>query len=188
MCGGRLVSEPEVERIGKGDAIRRQLRTAIRLFFERRDVVPIYTLAAASQELLRDLLRPLGKGSVTKDSHLVRPERKKEFLEVLNRPQNFFKHADRDPEEVLDFNSRSLEYVLFDCALMYQAYTGRHLREGFAFVIWFVSLYPDVLFPGDFKDTLERACDALSDRPSRELMLIALDRMDLWQEYVQNLD
>jgi hypothetical protein len=37
------------------EAAERQLRTAIRLFFERRDMIAIHTLATAAQEILRRL-------------------------------------------------------------------------------------------------------------------------------------
>ncbi len=179
---------PTVERVTKLDAIRRQLRAAIQLFFEQRDNVPTYTLAAAVQELLRDLLRPRGQGSFSKDSDWIRPERRKDFLELMNRPQNFFKHADRDPGAVLEFNPKTLEYVLLDCALMYQAYTGRGLREGWVFFVWFSSTYPDLLVSGPFKDALLTAYEKLGAPLDKRLVRELLDQTKFWSDFASNFD
>jgi len=180
--------EPPRERITKLDAIQRQLRTAIRLFFEERDVFPIFTLAAACQDLLRDLLRPSGRGSFIKDSKIIRPERIKEFRDIIRRPQNFLKHADSDPEEILEFNPRTLDYVLFDCVLMYQVHTERRLREGFVFEMWFYDAYPDVLLDGEYKDKVRLALKKLGIRLNKRLFLQALDLPDLRETLMSNFD
>jgi len=148
--------EWKIERIDKLDAVRRQLRTAIRLFFEEKDSVSIYTLASAVVELLRDLLRPSGRGSFLKDSDMIRPEKKREYLEIVNRPQNFFKHADQDPDDVLEFRPETVPFVLLDCVAMYQTLTGRFLREGFLFLMWFAAKYPEFLLPGVVADAAEK--------------------------------
>jgi hypothetical protein len=44
------------EKITKLDAARRQLHTAIRLYFENRDLVSVLTLSRASHDILRTLL------------------------------------------------------------------------------------------------------------------------------------
>lgn len=142
---GDEVSEWKIERIDKLEAVRRQLRTAIRLFFEEKDSVSVYTLASAVVELLRDLLKPSGKGSFIRDSDIIRPERKREFLEITIRPQNFFKHADRNPDELLEFRPEIVPFVLVDCVEIYRTLTGRSLREGYLFGVWFAMNYPELV-------------------------------------------
>jgi hypothetical protein len=44
-------------KISKLDAARRQLDTAIRLYFMEGDPVSVHTLAAAAFEILKDLVR-----------------------------------------------------------------------------------------------------------------------------------
>lgn len=73
----------------------------------------------------------------------------------MNRAQNFFKHADRDRDDVLDFNPEVTAFCLFDCADMYQKLTGRNLREAAIFLVWFGLKYPDLLVPGPFANMFE---------------------------------
>ncbi len=87
------------ETVTKLEAAERHLRVAIRLFFEDRDLVAVHTLAAAALDLLRGLARRHGVGSsFLKDNPLVRPEKKQELARLVNEAQNFFKHADHDPD------------------------------------------------------------------------------------------
>ncbi len=48
------------ETVTKLDAARRQLHTAIRLFFANEDMVSVHTLTRASHEILRTLLSAKG--------------------------------------------------------------------------------------------------------------------------------
>lgn len=170
-----------VERVTKLDAVRRQLRTAIRMFFEDKDTVSAYTLAAAVEDLLAGLLNQKGERHPLRNSDLIRPERKEEFLQILNRPRNFFKHADRDPGEVLEFRPGILPYVLLECAALYQQHTGRALREGWVFFLWFGIHNPDVVEPGPLKDALDAlkmlAPDIASDKT---VFLELLNRADFF--------
>jgi hypothetical protein len=122
-------SAASFECFTKLQAAERQLRVAIRLFFERRDLVAIHTLAAAAQEVLRDLGCPRGIKSIFKGSDLIRPEYKDELAHRFNEAQNFFKHADRDPDKELKFYYKTTKFYLLDAALLYNELTGRTLPE-----------------------------------------------------------
>ncbi len=137
------------EHVSKFDAARRQLRTAIRLFFEEADSVSIHTLTAASHELLRTLVKAEGGSSILKDSDLIKPEHRKEYEHIMNRPQNFFKHADRDPKEVIDFQPKTTPFWILDCIMMDARLAGRRfvLREFRVFMIWHMLEYPQFLKP-----------------------------------------
>ena len=133
------------ETVTKLQAAERQLRVAIRLFFERRDLVTVHTLAAAAQEVLRDLGRPHGFKSIFKDSEFVRPEYREELAKRLNEAQNFFKHADRDRDEELKFYHETTKFYLFDASFLYNQITGRQIREIAVLQMWFVAKYPDLI-------------------------------------------
>src|SRR5689334_4474228 len=90
-------------KITKLEAAQRQLAEAVRLFFEQRDIVCVHTLAGAAVRVLSDLAAHRGVANPIRDSDRIRPERRKEFLGVLNAAQNFFKHADKDPHAVFEF-------------------------------------------------------------------------------------
>lgn len=140
--------EPIVEHVTKIEAVRRQLRTAFAMFFHEEDSVSIHTLASAAQEVLHDLLKRSGRGSAFIEGEFVRPEKLPEYRKMISEAKNFFKHADRDPDKVLDFHPGTNDFVLIDCAHMYMLLSGgRWLRETVAFVPWFAATYPGTLLP-----------------------------------------
>src|SRR5262245_15709140 len=117
------------------------------MFFNDADSITTYT--SAVQELLRGLVKAKGgQGSFIKDSDMIVAEYAKEFLAIINRPQNFFKHADRDPHAVLDFQPKSVAFCLLDCVQMYEQVTGKKLREGLVFTVWLMAAYPKIVKPG----------------------------------------
>ena len=59
--------------IDKVDAARRQLESAITMFFEKWDVISQHTLVSAAHGILYDLGRQRGIGGSIKDSSLVPP-------------------------------------------------------------------------------------------------------------------
>ncbi len=173
--------KPQTERVTKMDAVRRQLRSAVRMFFEDRDTIATYTIAAAVEGLLGGLLKHAGKAHPFRDSDIIVPQHKKEFQKYVNRAQNFFKHADEDPGGILEFPPVTLEYLLFECAFLYRLYTGRVLREGQVFAVWFAMHHPNLVKPGAFKEAIEKI-EALAGRgASKQVFLDVLNRADLGQ-------
>ena len=101
-----------VTKIG---AAEKQLDTAIKLFFENVDHLSAYTLAAASSEITDDLcgrrenelflseLERVGDAKKVRLSFryemgiLVKSEYLKHAMDLIRKPQNFLKHADKDP-------------------------------------------------------------------------------------------
>jgi hypothetical protein len=148
-------SAASFECFTKLQAAERQLRVAIRLFFERRDLVAIHTLAAAAQEVLRDLGCPRGIKSIFKGSDLIRPEYKDELAHRFNEAQNFFKHADRDPDKELKFYYKTTKFYLLDAALLYNELTGRTLPEIAVLSAWFVTKFPDIVAKGPLEEQIK---------------------------------
>ncbi len=106
--------------ISKLDAARAQLDAAIEMYFVGDNPVAIHTLTAAAYNILRDIA--LKKGSehpFIKTAFVDEyPESKHKILrEFLNHPENFFKHADKDPTGVIEFDPEMTEVFLLDaCA------------------------------------------------------------------------
>ena len=138
------------EHISKLDAARRQLRTAIRLFFEEGDSISIYTLAAASHEIFRALAKFKGGASMIKDSDFIKLEHQREYEDFMNQPQNFFKHGARDPNKTLAFKPQSTPFWILDCVMMEAKLVDRHsaTRESIVFPHWFMAEYPHLLKAG----------------------------------------
>jgi hypothetical protein len=113
-------------RLDKEQVAVRQLDMAIRLLFDGGDVVSVHTLACAAANVLRDVLKAKG-GEAWQDAIIkTYPGIEGEIRQTLARAQNFFKHADRDPEEELDFDEKINDETIIVATLEY----GEILRLG----------------------------------------------------------
>ncbi|MDR4498810.1 MAG: hypothetical protein MRK02_12960 [Candidatus Scalindua sp.] len=69
------------EIVSKLDVARRQLRIAIRLFFERKDCIAIHTLAASAHDVLFPILKKNNPSAAFNvllhpDTPYIRPEKR----------------------------------------------------------------------------------------------------------------
>ncbi len=133
--------------VSKLDAARRQLESAIRLFFVYGDPIAIHTLTGAARTVLLDLARVEGReaGLDVAFQQTVRPERLDEVRRIVTRAQNFFKHADRDADELLAFNPTTTEILLWGGCWLYGALTEHRLPLLFVYQAWFALAHPHVL-------------------------------------------
>jgi hypothetical protein len=113
--------------LSKLDAARRQLETAIILYFNDADPVPIHALTAGAYDVIRDINVHRGGAPVyIKDGLLqsVKPERQEEVRVKINEAQNFFKHANRDPDKVIKFRPGSTRFLLLEACQKYHELTS----------------------------------------------------------------
>lgn len=83
-----------METVTRLDAARRQLHTAIGLWLVDGDTVSVHTLAFAAFGIVSDLNR-INKGPpLLLEATGIKPEKRDEFVYLLKRDANFFKHAD----------------------------------------------------------------------------------------------
>lgn len=184
------MAEPTIEKVTKLDAARRQLATAIRLFFEHRDTVSIHTLVAAAQGVMHDLLtkQDPDKGSFLKTAIHVRPEKRDEYFKLITGAQNFFKHANRAPAEaVLDFYPKAIDFSILDVVDMLQRYTGRHQAEAIVFLLWFDLHHPGILEPNALLERLtqrtQTRLEGLSEDGKMRRFLELLDEASTWTDF-----
>jgi hypothetical protein len=76
-------------KVSKTDAAKRQLETAIRLWFFSADPVSIHTLAAAAHQILHDLGKKRGVPTALRDIPGIRPEYEKMVRETVSRYKIF---------------------------------------------------------------------------------------------------
>jgi hypothetical protein len=134
-------------KIGKLDAARRQLVSAIRIYFANGDPVSIHTLAAAAFEILDDLDNH-GADTGTIFDHAekyIKPEHMDTFRKVLRRPQNFFKHAEQDPDDLLEFYPSAAAAIIWAASEKYYELAKDAGLELEAFRTWTVIRNPDIL-------------------------------------------
>jgi hypothetical protein len=139
------IPQAEFMRITKLDAARRQLVTAIRLFFDGGDLVSVYSLASNAWEVIDVLCT---KAYVESFSEQVR-----EDLDVghtlkyyVNEPcRNFFKHADVDPnpEGFVELSVANVQAVLFLAVEDYMRYRNGGPIEAQVFQAWFIAVFPE---------------------------------------------
>ena len=90
--------------VTKLDAGKRQLRSAIRLWFYDGDPVSIHTLLSAAHEIIHRLYRNKGLENLVFDTDIIKDEYRGEWAKLLKQAPNFFKHANQDSDATLSFN------------------------------------------------------------------------------------
>jgi hypothetical protein len=131
--------------ISKLDAARRQIETVIRLYFCNGDPVSIHTLTAASYNMLKDLNKKRGGTPLMIKELLlefVKKDRKKEIWDTINAAENFFKHADRDHEDTLDFIPYQSEIMIYEACSVYRKLSSEDPPLFKLFRLWFMAKKP----------------------------------------------
>lgn len=171
-------------KLTKAEVAARQLDTAIKLFFNAGDVVSVHTLAAASATVFADILEQTGETSwreqiVEEHSDLT----KSQVFNILRSAQNFFKHADLDPEESLEFSDTYNDAMIFiatlECGLLLQSKNQkRKARKKLStpmsvFQLWNIATKPDDFY---MPEAIVAAANALfpgiNERPRFEQLSI----------------
>lgn len=139
----------EVINLTKYEVAERQLKTAVRLFFAEGDCVSIETLAGAATEIFRQLGKKHGLVGILHDIDIIPDEMRREWINIIRSPRNFFKHAKSDLEETLHFAIKSTHFILLEsCRLSLQiasATDRQFLKEAMVFQFWFGANYPEIL-------------------------------------------
>jgi hypothetical protein len=138
-----IKESPPFEVVSKLEAADRQLRVAIRLFFERKDLIAIHTLAAAARGILRELARPRGIEGIDATIQKLSAKNQKTARDAINEAQNFFKHADRDPTSKLKFTYEATPFLLIDAAYVCRALSSNPSPEVSTMVTWAVMKFPE---------------------------------------------
>ena len=130
--------------IDKLDVVRRQIKEAVRLFFEKRDRVVIHTIIASAHQILFDLGKQTHVKSAIKNTVALRKPEIQEHLRTINYPYNFFKHADRHPRGRINIGplERLTSDFIMDAIVMLQELAGDLPTEAKIYWFWFVSKYP----------------------------------------------
>lgn len=126
--------------VTKRAAATAQLETAIKLYFENLDLISAYTLCVAADGILEGIYR--NKRAEILKHHRdkienpedfrfswaeeceirIKPQHRREAFQHLNKSQNFFKHADKDHDDILEFAD-----VELTGARIFSAITNFHL-------------------------------------------------------------
>jgi hypothetical protein len=133
-----MVAKPNVLTISKLDAARRQLQTAITLWFAGGDPVSIHTLAYAAYEIIHAVSkqRNPGRRDLLFDSALIKDQYRRQWAESIKKHANFFKHAQNDGNSIIEFKPAISEMFLFYSLYGMELCGERHNDEESAFIYW----------------------------------------------------
>ncbi|CAE6886718.1 hypothetical protein R75471_02125 [Paraburkholderia domus] len=138
-------------RVTKIDAARRQLITAIRLFFDHGDPVSVYSLASNAWEVIDVLCTSAGVDSFSKQTRENLPAGQT-LKHYINQPcRNFFKHADQDPNpdssvELLEANVSAIVFLAVEDYIRFRQ--GGPV-EAQVFQVWFIAVSPEKVSEDD---------------------------------------
>jgi hypothetical protein len=141
------IDKGNYQTITKIEGAERLLMTAVDLFFENKDILSIHALSSAAHEVIHAILKTQNRRvSLMKDNPTIKPEKAKEYHEIIHYTQNFLKHGTRDPMASMKYNQTETPMWLFDAIQMYGQLTGTIKFKKFGlFSIWFNLQYKDLL-------------------------------------------
>ncbi|EJL6681226.1 TPA: hypothetical protein RUZ68_003676 [Vibrio cholerae] len=132
-------------RLNKFDAAERQFLQAIRLFFEGGDEVSIHTLVEAANQVFSDLGKKQGIKGIIRESEWVKPDKQKEWRNYVFKCRNFFKHADKDVDDTIDFKVLFNHLSIIEGLHMYNQFKGTWVPETICYYFWCADHYPELL-------------------------------------------
>ena len=135
-------------KVTKLEAGCRQLRAAVRMFFDNEDVLAVHTLSRAAFRVLFDLTKE-GEQKTALEAHIKKVGEKR-----FNEVTNFLKHADRDPDGEIDDNFElSTEAAIGMAAALCVYHTKELTPEVKAFQLWARMMRPQYF---DLPDQLSK--------------------------------
>jgi hypothetical protein len=165
----------------KLEAARHQLDAAIELFFTAENPIAVHTLTASAYNVLKDLAKRDGlEFPFIKSGFLDSvPQKDRSAVRAfLQNPENFFKHADHDPDGVLEFNPQLTELFLLDACSYFKHSGAPAPRHSDAIKAWGGTLRADI----DPDSPLGRAATQVI------AALRAAGKAQFWQWYKQLSD
>ena len=118
--------------------------------FDGGDIVSVHTLAAAAATVFRNLLEDTGEDTWTDAIIEAFPGGKKQARQLLRKAQNFFKHADKDPHEEIDFDEVTNDEAMIIATLDYGELLGRKKTNEklstpmSVFQMWYFAKAPEI--------------------------------------------
>jgi hypothetical protein len=170
--------------IPKIEAARRQLDTAIELWFMEKDEVSVHTLAYAAYQIIHDInahRRTAHEGLF--ETAMIKDEHRADWNKLVRKPANFFKHADNDPDGTVEFtpvsNLMFLTYGVHGLGFLLQESGGVSSPQERIFSLWLVIHRPDFVTAG-YRERLQGAI------PAKEIeRLRALSKPEFFQDLVK---
>jgi hypothetical protein len=137
--------------VSKLDAAKRQLHTAIRLWFDDGDPVSVHTLVSAAHEIIHTLFKRRGLKGLLFDNATIPDEIRTEFAAAVVSAANDFKHARHDPDGITELAPEFNDFLFWICVSGLWRMGEPFALEETAIIIWLLVQRPRwiVLIAGD---------------------------------------
>ena len=133
----------------KISAAKRQLKTAVKLFFNNDDDLSIHTLSGAALQILHDIAEKMGLPSkLFLNSTMIRPEKMKEWNSDVVKHRNFLKHADRDAGDDMEFNPVINDFEILNAVMYYSQIVDSPEIDFEVYKMWFFLKHDNLLLQG----------------------------------------
>jgi len=132
-------------KITKLDAAARQLNAAIAMWFRDEDLIAVHTLAAAAHQIVHDIVQQRGGPDLIFNSLTIKDEYRKEYVNLMKSPQNFFKHADKDQHGEIEFHHVMPEFFIMMTLVGLEFLKVPYDAPRAAFSHWFMIHNPEIL-------------------------------------------
>ncbi len=133
--------------VEKIEAAKRQLETAIILWFEDSDQISVHTLACAAYQIVHDINKNSKGKELLLDSSLIKDEFRKEYKVEMRKAMNFFKHADSDPDPhgKVEFANDITDLFIFYSIIGIERFGERCSKLSLAFLMFYAIKNPNLI-------------------------------------------
>jgi hypothetical protein len=137
---GDLMSE--TIQVSKLEAAQRQLNMGVRMMFAGADPIAVHTLFGAAANLFSDLVAAKcpddSWDKVVKEANNLEDI---EYIKIVRNAQNFLKHADKDPDAVLELALSDTDALAFGAVMNASALGEDLCFEAQVFQLWYIAIY-----------------------------------------------
>jgi len=131
------------------------------MFFYQHDPIATHTLSACANQILTDFCKQKGVWNMCKLNPVIREDKREKWCKMVNKTINFFKHADKDSNTTLDFNTDLLVFSLLDNIIMYRSLKQKLFFELLLFYLYFCKCYPEYILDDNLKQQIFLSCNEL---------------------------
>jgi hypothetical protein len=130
-------------KVTKLEAAQRQIDAAILMLYRGDDPVAVHTVISAACRIIRDLCSRANTSTWQKFDEVFIPGKQREAWGAFSRAANFFKHADRDPDDILEGVQEEVnDYLIFLSLALHEDLGQRTIRMR-THMAWMMLFYPD---------------------------------------------
>ncbi len=139
--------------VSKMTAAHRQLNAAISFDFQGADPIVVCTLAGAASRIFSDLINKRDPSrSWDQRAWTANKITSKEYFQVIRKAQDFLKHADKDPDDVLVLDELETEELLYFATLNAGEIDGISTTQQ-VFQLWYLASHAHY-FPPNFETVM----------------------------------